>query len=323
MQAIKTWRFILHSIEQNLAVMVLYVLESKGSSPGRQGFFMAVNANGFMEGSIGGGIMEHKFVESAKKSLEPPVDSRQEKNVRKQIHDKSAAKDQSGMICSGEQTIFQYRLRENDKVTIGNIIDSLEKTKNGSLTLSPGSIRFDEIVPDKNFTYSFISEDDWSYTEKTGYKNHLFIIGGGHCALALSRLMRWMDFYIRVYDEREDLKTMLENEYAHERHLLDHYSKLKETIPAGESNFVVIMTFGYRTDDTALRALIGKSFQYIGLLGSKSKVEKMFDDYRREGINNEWLNQIHTPVGLPISSQTPEEIAVSIAAEIISVKNLH
>lgn len=56
-------------------------------------------------------------------------------------------------------------------------------------------------------------------------------------------------------------------------------------------------------------------------MGSRSKIEKMFDDYRKEGLNEDWLSQLHTPIGLPIKSQTPEEIAVSIAAEIIHVKN--
>lgn len=78
--------------------MLLYVLESNGSSPGRQGFSMAVTAKGEMEGSIGGGIMEHKFVEMAKDKL---MRDENELSVRKQIHNKQAAKNQSGMICSG------------------------------------------------------------------------------------------------------------------------------------------------------------------------------------------------------------------------------
>ena len=64
------WRLIINSLKQNTPIMLLYVLESKGSSPGRQGFFMAVNANGEMEGSIGGGIMEHKLVEMAKDKIQ-------------------------------------------------------------------------------------------------------------------------------------------------------------------------------------------------------------------------------------------------------------
>ena len=66
---LSTWKLIVQSLQQNIAVMLLYVLESKGSSPGRQGFFMAVHTKEEMEGSIGGGIMEHKFVEMAKERL--------------------------------------------------------------------------------------------------------------------------------------------------------------------------------------------------------------------------------------------------------------
>jgi xanthine dehydrogenase accessory factor len=327
MSNIKTWKLVSQSLEQNIPAMLLYVLESKGSSPGRQGFFMAVNTKGDMEGSIGGGIMEHKFVEMAKDSLQSAPDSyrdgswQSEHAIRKQIHDKSAAKDRSGMICSGEQTILLYELKEKDISTVQHIIASLEKNKNGTLILSPGKMEFDDGTTGNDFEFTFQSEDDWLYKEKTGYKNQLFIIGGGHCALAFSKLMRSMDFYIRIYDERKDLKTMVENEAAHEKYFVNDYTALKEMISPGNHHYVVVMTFGYRTDDVAVRALLGKEFKYLGLLGSKNKVEKMFDDYKKEGINEDWLQRIHTPVGLSIKSQTPEEIAVSIAAEIIKVKN--
>jgi xanthine dehydrogenase accessory factor len=318
----RPWVLIDQSLGKRVNVMLLYVLESRGSSPGRQGFFMAVTSYGEMEGSIGGGIMEHKFVEMAKDSLQSAVTSRQsEQTIKKQVHDKSAAKNQSGMICSGEQTILLYEVKENDHVTVQNIIASLEKNKNGTLILSPGGIQFNEAIPEKDFEYSFQSENDWIYKEKTGYKNQLSIIGGGHCALAFSKLMRSMDFYIRIYDERKDLNTMMENEAAHEKHFINSYAELREMISPGDNHYVVIMTFGYRTDDVAVRALLEKDFKYIGLLGSKKKIEKMFDDYRKEGIKEDWLQRIHTPIGLAIKSQTPEEIAISIAAEIIEIKN--
>jgi xanthine dehydrogenase accessory factor len=81
------------------------------------------------------------------------------------------------------------------------------------------------------------------------------------------------------------------------------------------------MTMGYRTDDTALRVLMNKNFRYIGVLGSKTKMEKMYAAYRKENIAKELLKKIKAPVGIPIKSQTPEEIAISIAAEIIAEKN--
>jgi xanthine dehydrogenase accessory factor len=318
------WKFITESLAKNIPVMLLYVLESKGSSPGRQGFFMAVNAKAEMEGSIGGGIMEHKFVEMAREKLQSALggNKRQAGQLKKQVHDKSVAKDQSGMICSGEQTIWIYQLGDKDQIHIVNMIRSLEENKNGTLKLSPNGIQFSESTPDDNFHFAMRSEEDWNYTAKTGFKNRLFIVGGGHCALALSKLMRTMDFYIHLFDDRENLNTMLQNDFAHEKKQLEDYRQLSELIPGDYRNhYVVVMTFGYRTDEIALRALIDKDFKYLGLLGSKNKIVKMFEDLRKEGISETVLQRIHAPIGLAIKSETPEEIAVSIAAEIIKVKN--
>lgn len=312
------WKFIHNSLLQNIAVTLLYVLESKGSSPGRQGFFMAVNAEGEMAGSIGGGIMEHKFVELAKEQIRA---GSRESGFRKQVHDKSATANQSGMICSGEQTIFLYPVNKNAAVTIQQIISSLEQNKNGSLRLSQEGLFFSGAIPATDFYFSIQSENEWKYVEKTGYKNQLYIIGGGHCSLAFSKLMQGMDFYITVFEERKGLNTLEKNEFANEIIIADDYTALANLIPSGPNQYVVIMTFGFRTDDIALRALLDKQFKYLGVLGSKKKMEKLFDDYRADGIADEILHRIHTPIGLAINSQTPEEIAVSIAAEIIKMKN--
>lgn len=320
MQSLAIWKLIARSLREKIPVMLLYVVESTGSSPGRQGFFMAVNAREEMEGSIGGGMMEHKFVEMAKEQLREEK-SEQHTDLRKQIHSKSAAKNQSGMICSGEQTILLYLVQPKDLPAIECIIVSIQADKNGTLSLFPGGIDFNETPPGKDFELLLNNTEDWLYKEKTGYKQQLFIIGGGHCALALSQLMVLLGFYVRVYDNRPGLKTMLENESAHETHFIDDYKELTALVPPGQNHYVVIMTFGYRSDDIAVRALIGKQFRFIGLLGSKTKVSQLLDEYRKENLDEAWLQQLHTPVGISIKSQTPAEIAVSIAAEIIQEKN--
>lgn len=317
---LRIWQLIHTSLQQHIPVMLLYVLESTGSSPGRQGFCMAVNAHGEMEGSIGGGIMEHKFVELAKDMLNAESEI-QHAEVRKQIHDKTATKNQSGMICSGEQSLVLYRIKKEEKQIIQQIIQCLQQNKNGTLQLSPDDIAFSSNIPTNNFLFKMKSEGDWLYEEKIGYKNHLYIIGGGHCALAFSKLMYEMDFYIHLFDNRENLKTVAQNNFVHEKEMVHDYSELKDKIPEGNNNYVVIMTFGYRTDDMAVRALIGKHFKYLGLLGSKKKIEKMFNDYRAENMDEKFLHQIHSPIGIAIKSETPEEIAISIAAEIIKIKN--
>jgi len=296
----------------------MYVLESSGSSPGRQGFFMAVNDANKMAGSLGGGIMEHKFVELAKSKLAAHA---LEASVHRQVHDKSAPKHQSGMICSGEQTIFMYVVREKDMKPIEGMVRCLEQNRNGTFHLTQNGIGFDDRSLQGKTSFVKHNDEEFEYAQRIGYADHLYIVGGGHCALALSRLMATMDFYIHVYDDRPELNTMQQNEYAHERTVVDDYNALVDFVPSGESSYVVVMTFGYRTDDIAVRALMHKDFKYFGLLGSKKKIEKMFSDYRAEGIPEERLSRILAPVGVFIKSETPEEIAVSIAAEIIGVKN--
>ena len=279
---------------------------------------MAVNANGKMAGSIGGGIMEYKFVELAKERLQVQHTSLQ---IKKQVHDASATTNRSGMICSGEQKILIYPFHSNDVLQIENIVNSLEQNKNGMLELSPIGIRFSPNNPGFDHYFEFTSEENWLYREKTGYKNNLYIIGGGHCALSLSRIMGMMDFHIQLFDERKDLNTLEANHWVHEKIMLNRYDELKEKIFSDPKGYVVVMTIGYRKDEIALKALINKDFKYLGLLGSRKKIEEMFEQLRREGVEESLLNRIHSPIGLSIKSQTPEEIAVSIAAEIISIKN--
>jgi xanthine dehydrogenase accessory factor len=81
------------------------------------------------------------------------------------------------------------------------------------------------------------------------------------------------------------------------------------------------MTLGYSSDEEVIRSLIKKDFRYFGVLGSRAKMAVLMNHLENEGIPAAHLSRIHTPIGLPINSHTPEEIAVSIAAEIISVKN--
>jgi xanthine dehydrogenase accessory factor len=318
-RSLEIWQFVHKRLVQHIPVMLLYVLESKGSSPGRPGFAMAVDARGGMAGSVGGGIMEHKFVEMAREKLRTVPEAA---SVRKQIHDKQAAKDQSGMICSGEQTILVYRVMAGDAPAIADLLASLEACRNGVLQLSPAGIRFrDNSSAPETYSFAYTSPHDWLYQEKIGFQEHLHLVGGGHCALALSRLMPGLGFFVHLYEDRPTLNTFLENVFVQEKRVVRSYEDLADQVPAGLNQYVVIMTFGYRTDDLALRALMPGTFKFLGVLGSRSKIKKMFGAYRREGMTAEKLNQIHAPVGLPINSRTPEEIAISIAAQIIGVRN--
>ncbi|MEK7856860.1 MAG: XdhC family protein, partial [Acidobacteriota bacterium] len=104
-------------------------------------------------------------------------------------------------------------------------------------------------------------------------------------------------------------------------HLLENYAQIGDHVPSDPDAFVVVMTLGYTFDEIVITALIDKEFKYFGVLGSKAKMAVLLKSLKSEGVPVEKLDRIHTPIGLPINSHTPEEIAVSIAAEVISVKN--
>jgi xanthine dehydrogenase accessory factor len=309
-----TWQFIFDSVTNNIAVALLYVLESKGSSPGRQGFFMAVNSKDEMEGSIGGGIMEHKLVELVKENLK---EGKEINSIKKQLHHKEAATNQSGMICSGEQSIFLYSIKKED-------ISAIEKIVNGnalSIGLSTSGITAYDKKLENNYNFYLNSETDWLYTENLHLKYYLHIIGGGHCSLALSKLMSEMDFDITVYDTRENLSTINKNEYATQKIIVDDYAALNNLIKEYPNTFLIIMTLGYRTDAIAFDALYNKEFAYFKMLGSASKLQTLRKEYVAKGIGENKLTALLQPAGVAIRSQTPQEIAISIAAEIIAVKN--
>ena len=297
--------------------MFLCVPESNGSSPGRKGFKMAVTKNE-LQGSIGGGIMEHKFVAYAKELLhEKEVSS----ILKKQVHSKESISNQSGMICSGDQTIALYKIQDSDQPEIKKIIASIENQKSSYFNFSHNGIIFqDQSTETISNSFQIESENQWHYIEVIGYKNYLYVIGAGHVSLAFSRIMQLLDFHVSIFDDRENLNTFEQNNFVHHKKIID-YENIIEEIGKQENQYIVIMTFGYRTDGLVIRKLINKKYKYLGLLGSKTKVAKIVKELRLEDVDELKINALYAPVGLAINSQTPEEIAVSIAAEIIKVKN--
>ena len=305
------WQYILSSLKANKAVYLLYVVMSEGSSPGRTAFKMAVAEDDTFNGTIGGGVMEFKLVEKARNLLDQKIYST---FLQEQFHDKIHTKNQSGMICSGSQVIAFVPLLIKDIKLIENIIDI---ENNASLSISPQGI---SIIENTENEYHYSSENDWLYKGPIKDLPVVHIIGGGHCGLALSQLMKLLSFYIHLYDDRENLNTITDNQFADEIHIVD-YQKTGEIIANNPDHFVVIMTIGYRTDKIVLTELIDKTFKYIGLLGSVQKIATMFTELKQEGYKDIQLSKVYTPIGLNINSKTTQEIAVSIAAEIIKIKN--
>jgi xanthine dehydrogenase accessory factor len=311
------WKFIKKVLEKDKNLTLLYVLKSIGSSPGRQGFCMAISEDGKMMGSIGGGIMEHKLVELSKDNLK-------KKNldvvIKKQIHSKSASKNQSGMICSGEQIVAFVPLTKKDLDSVGNLLFSLEQNDSGQINLSPTGFLFQDKESTDHTNFSYTDDSNWSYSEKIGFKKFAYILGGGHVGKALTRTLADLDFHVTVIDDRENLHTMTHNEFAHKKLTVD-YSTIQQYIPNRQNVYIFIMTFGYRSDLTVLQQLINHEAVFKGMMGSKEKIRKLLDEMKTKGFTEKHLQTIHTPIGLDIKSRTPQEIAISIAAQIIQLDN--
>ncbi len=317
---LELWQFIASRFKNGESVMLLVVAESSGSSPGRAGYKMAVAADGELIGSIGGGVMEVNLVEQSRAALSVASASADAKIIE-QEHRRNADHP-SGMICSGRQTVIMRQITTDDAKIVNAIISALENKEASCLTVTQNKI---ETGPPKGGTpstdFEKLSETDFIYTENLGPKNELYIIGGGHCALALSEIASRLDFRISIFDDRPELNTLEKNQFADDITIIDGYDQIGEHIPNQDNIYVVVMTLGYATDEIVIRSLFERDFKYFGVLGSKAKMKTLLTTLEKEGFDKDRLSRIRTPIGLHINSRSPEEIAISIAAEMISVKN--
>jgi xanthine dehydrogenase accessory factor len=133
----------------------------------------------------------------------------------------------------------------------------------------------------------------------------------------LSALLSTLDFEIHLFDDRFGLNTFEQNHFAGTKHIAD-YAQIANAIPSDTDSYFVVMTLGYRSDITVLKDLVSKKFRYYGVLGSAAKVAQIQAELSASGFSDTLLNQIKIPIGLSIGSQTPAEIAVSIATEMIA-----
>jgi xanthine dehydrogenase accessory factor len=286
-------------------VLVL-VVDHEGSVPGTTGAAMVVSSLG-CAGTVGGGTAEHLMIERARSFDGAP-----------ELDGIEHTPEAHGTLCSGRQTIALVSLARSDEPALAAICDALRDGRVGTLQLSSRGISFEPgaIVPRRLTT----DATGFRFATTLGRLDTLTIVGGGHCALALSRVIATLPFRVVVLDDRPDLPTLAANSFADEIRTVD-YADLAGQVPEGDRSWVVVMTFGHAHDEAALRALVGHRVRYLGLLGSSAKVASMFAAMRADGVPEAFLASISAPVGVPIGSHTPEEIAVSIAAEIIRERN--
>lgn len=328
MNKIKFWEFIHEVLQADEALMLLLVVESGGSSPGKPGFKMAVTVDGLIHGTVGGGTMEMELAAKAARLLARGAARPQllkllhhENRAAAPVSLRNGGGKRSGMICSGWQRLAMLPLSAADSDAVDSLIFALKRNSPGRLQVSPRGLEFQPRKnPEADTAFAFKTNDEWHYREEAGRRPTVTIIGGGHVGLALSRIMAELNFHIKVLDDRPGLATMAGNAYAHEKSVVN-FKRIGRLVDEGRQSYVLIMTFGHRADELVLGQLAEKKLRYLGLMGSPAKIAQIFASLKKKGVAAASLKKVHAPVGLPIHSHTPEEIAVSIAAEIIQVKN--
>jgi xanthine dehydrogenase accessory factor len=147
---------------------------------------------------------------------------------------------------------------------------------------------------------------------------HLLIVGAGHCGRALARLAALTGYRVTVADDRADL--LAADAFPAGTRLVPVSADFRELPDPVPGDSVAIVSRGHVTDGLALRRLRGASPDYLGMIGSRAKKKALFDELRSEGWSDEELTRVACPIGLDIGAETPEEIAVSIVAEMIRAK---
>jgi xanthine dehydrogenase accessory factor len=334
-------------------VALATVTGCKGSTPQKEGS-SALFVNGkLVTGTVGGGIVESKIQEAAKNQ----VQSKKSLLLRFTLNNDISKIDEA--ICGGEITILLDADPFNNLPVFQEIKESVLASTPGVL-ISMVTIEGEEQVlinrywmtsdklPHLPVEFMQIIEPEvnkmLSSSDKNSFKKlelsipeqepssvfflelilpppQLVIAGAGHIGKALSHLGKMLDFNVTVIDNR--------TEYANKVWLPDadqiiagDIGQTIKTIPKNNYTYIVIVTRGHADDSSALRSCIGSDTAYVGMIGSKLKIAKMYDDF----MSNKWATEeqwgrIFTPIGLDIKSLTVEEIAVSIAAQLVLIKN--
>jgi len=149
---------------------------------------------------------------------------------------------------------------------------------------------------------------------------HLFIFGGGHVALPLARFASMVGFSYTIVEDRQEFATPERFPDAKEI-IMTKAEEIDQKLSFLESDYIAIVTRSHELDYRALKKVLIHPVKYLGLIASKIKKKQVFEQLKKEGFEDQVINQIHSPIGLDIAAQTPEEIAISIVAELIQVKN--
>jgi xanthine dehydrogenase accessory factor len=337
---------ICEQLEQNLPVVIPSIIKLEGSSPRHNGAKMAVATGGKNYGTIGGSLLEAAAIKESRKVLAAGISQFMHINLN------NNSVFSNGMICGGQvdllleyispttanrdffrswqtavkgSTDFYYltRLQENGEgVTVtGHGLLHPDGQISGDLTLTP---------KEQNFLHSELHTV--STTEVMTLENGQIVIdhmrklktvlcfGAGHVAMPTAHLASLVGFRVVVIDDRSEFASAARFPDAAEIRVIQDFNRAMEGLEVDRDSFIVILTRGHQYDRTVLEQALKTGAGYIGMISSKKKRDSIYAALMETGVKKEALDQVHSPIGLAIGAETPEEIAVSIVAELISEK---
>lgn len=311
------WTFADDALATGADVCLVTMVDAVGSGPNRPGSRLVVTADGNRAGTVGGGASEFTLVNTARELL--TAAPRPGACVVTMEHRDGENDRVSGMICSGTQVFALACLTPADRATVQRIAKACDTGSPVRIRLSIEGLSVSDVSQPVRPSSSF-DPDAWCYEETVGVVDTATLVGGGHVSLALSPLLVTLGMRVVVLDNRANLSTMASNALAHECRVID-YACVEKHIPTGDRSYVCIMTFGHRHDEQVLERLVSRPLRYLGMMGSAAKISQIRERLLSHGVAREALNAVYAPIGLPIGSNTPEEIAISIAAQIIVVRH--
>ncbi len=334
---------LLTTLAAGRPVAMTLLVETRGSTPQKAGAAMLVFPDGSQQGTLGGGCVE---AEVKRRALGLLLDGQPEL-LTFQLDSDYGWDD--GLICGGRMRMLVDPLRAGADVTyykeLARLIDLgrgcteavvLEPESCGLTVLSrllfdregvcvagPQGISASPVLvqglrPLAQRPRPYVAEGV-SYLPYLA-RGKLLVVGGGHVGQKVADMAADVHFDVTVVDDRAEYVT--EERFPKAvRRIVGRMDEVLPLLEVDEDTFCIIVTRGHNHDEEALFHLVRRPSRYLGMIGSRRKIKMIFDDLRREGIEESLLARVHAPLGLEIGSQTVPEIAISIVAELIACRN--
>jgi len=287
---------------------------------------MLVFSDGTAVGSVGGGTGEQRIRLAALEVIR----ERKSRLFRITLNDDVAM--QEGMICGGTMETYIEWIEDPD---LYRELTQLMEHKTLAVFWRNLTTHQKKIVLEKDLNQAdaFLSNEEWQELLHRQHFVHrgetvleavvpyekLIIFGGGHVARPIAETAARCEFEVTLVDDRAEFANQERFPWA-SCILAKPFEEALQEISFDESTYVVMVTRGHAYDTVCLREVLKHSWKYIGMIGSKKRVKTLLDNLEAEGYARKDLDRIHTPIGLPIGAETPDEIAVSIMAQVIAVK---